>query len=59
MRLSIRKIVMKELEKIFKRKNSVSLETKVKIIQIAVLPMMVNGCDSWTMKKAAREIIIH
>ena len=43
--------VMTNLDSIFKSKN-VTLPTKVCLVKAMVFPMVMYGCESWTVKKA-------
>ena len=45
--------VMINLDSIFKRRN-VILSTKVHLIKAVVFPVVMYGCESWTVKKAER-----
>ena len=42
---------MTNLESIFKRRD-ITLPTKVHLVKDMVFPLVVYGCDSWTVKKA-------
>ena len=42
---------MTDLESIFKSRN-VTLSTKIHIVKTMVFPLVVYGCESWTLKKA-------
>ena len=44
---------MTNLESILKSRNTI-LPTKVHTIKAIVFPVVVYGCESWTMKKAER-----
>ena len=44
------------LESIFKSRD-ITLPTKVHLAKAMVFPVVVYGCDSWTMKKAERRRI--
>ena len=41
--------VMTNLDSIFK---SITLPTKVRLVKAMVFPVVMYGCESWTMKKA-------
>ena len=41
------------LDSILKSRN-ISLLTKVRLVKAMVFPMVVYGCESWTVKKAER-----
>ena len=44
---------MTNLDSIFKnRDNFVTLPTKVRLVKAMVFPVVMYGCDSWTVKKA-------
>ena len=45
--------VMTNLDSIFKSRN-ITLQTKVHLVKAMVFPVVMYGCDSWTMKKAER-----
>ena len=45
--------VMTNLDSIFKSRD-VTLPTKVHLVNAMVFPMVMYGCDSWTVKKAER-----
>ena len=38
-------------------KGVVTLQTKVHIVNVVVFPVVMYGCESWTMKKAERRRI--
>ena len=45
------KIVMKNLDKCIK-KQDITLPTKVHTVKIIIFPVVMYGCESWTIKKA-------
>ena len=45
--------VMTNLDSIFKRRN-ITLPTKVRLFKAMVFPVVMYGCESWTVKKAER-----
>ena len=45
--------VMTNLGSIFKSRN-ITLSTKVSLVKAVVFPMVMYGCESWTIKKAER-----
>ena len=47
---------MTNLESIFKSRD-VTLPTKVHLVKAMVFPVLMYGCESWTMKKAERRRI--
>ena len=48
--------VMTNLDSIFKSRD-ITLPTKVHLVKAMVFPVVMYGCDSWTVKKAERQII--
>ena len=48
--------VMSNLDHIFKSKD-ISLPTKVHLVKAMVFPVVMYGCESWTVKKAERRSI--
>ena len=45
--------VMTNLDSIFKSRN-ITLPTKVCLVKAMVFPMVIYGCEGWTVKKAER-----
>ena len=45
--------VMTNLDSIFKSRN-ITLQTKVHLVKAMVFPVVMYGCESWTVKKAER-----
>ena len=45
--------VMTNLDSTFKSRD-ITLSTKVRLVKAIVFPVVMYGCDSWTMKKAER-----
>ena len=43
--------VMTNLDSIFKSRD-ITLPTKVQLVKAMVFPVVINGCESWTVKKA-------
>ena len=43
--------VMTNLDSIFKNRD-ITLQTKVHLVKALVFPVVMHGCESWTMKKA-------
>ena len=43
--------VMTNLDSILKSRD-ITLPTKVRLVKAVVFPVVVNGCESWTVKKA-------
>ena len=48
--------VMTNLDSIFKSRD-ITLPTKVRLVKAMVFPMVMYGCESWTVKKAERQTI--
>ena len=48
--------VMTKLDSIFKSRD-ITLPTKVRIVKAVVFPVVMYGCESWTVKKAERRRI--
>ena len=47
---------MKNLDSILKNKD-IALLTKIRIVKTMVFPVVMYGCESWTVKKAERQRI--
>ena len=45
--------VMTNLDSIFKSRD-ITLPTKVRLVKVMVFPVVMYGCESWTIKKAER-----
>ena len=45
---------MTNLDSIFKNRD-ITLPTKVRLVKAMVFPGVMNGCESWTVKKAERQ----
>ena len=52
-RLLLGRKVMTNLDSIFKSRD-ITLPTKVLLVKAMVFPVVMYGCESWTVKKAAR-----
>ena len=50
-RLLLGRKVMTNLDRIFKSRG-VTLPTKVRLVKAMVFPVVMYGCESWTIKKA-------
>ena len=48
--------VMTNLDSIFKSRD-ITLPTKVRVVKALVFPVVMYGCESWTVKKAERQRI--
>ena len=55
-RLLLGRKVMPNLDSIFKSRN-ITLPTKVHLVKAIVFPVVIYGCDSWTVKKAEHQRI--
>ena len=55
-RLLLGRKVMTNLDSILKSKD-VTLPTKVRLVKAVVFPVVMYGCESWTVKKAERQRI--
>ena len=55
-RLLLGRKVMTNLDSIFKSRD-ISLQTKVHLVKAMVFPVVIYGCESWTVKKAERQRI--
>ena len=55
-RLLLGRKVMTNLESIFKSRD-ITLPTKVCLVKAMVFPVVMSGCESWTVKKAERRRI--
>ena len=45
---------MTNLDSIFKSRE-ITLPTKVRLVKAMVFPVVMNGCESWTVKKVSAE----
>ena len=50
-RLLLGRKVMTNLDRIF-RSRHIALPTKVRLVKAMVFPVVMYGCESWTVKKA-------
>ena len=55
-RLLLGRKVMTNLDSIFKSRN-ITLPTKVHLVKAMVFPVVMYGCESWTVKKAEHQRI--
>ena len=55
-RLLIGRKVMTNLDSILKSRD-ITLPTKVHLVKVMVFPVVMNGCESWTVKKAEHQRI--
>ena len=49
-------LLMTNLDSIFKSRD-ITLPTKVRLVKAMVFPVVIYGCESWTVKKAERQRI--
>ena len=56
MKLHFGRKVMTNLDSIFKSRD-ITLQTKVHLIKAMVFPVVMYGCERWTVKKAERRRI--
>ena len=54
--LLLGRLVMTNLDSIFKSRD-ISLPTKVRLVKAMVFPVVMCGCESWTVKKAESQRI--
>ena len=52
-RLLLGRKVMTNLDSIFKSRD-ITLPTKARLVKVMVFPVVMYGCESWTVKKAER-----
>ena len=50
--------VMTNLKRILKSRN-ITLSKKVHLVKAMVLPVVMYGCESWTIKKAEQRELMH
>ena len=50
-RLLLGRKVMSNLDSIFKSRD-ITLQTKVHLVKAMIFPVVIYGCESWTVKKA-------
>ena len=55
-RLVLGRKVMTNLDSIFKSRD-ITLATKVHLVKVMFFPVVMYGCESWTVKKAERQRI--
>ena len=54
--LLLRRKSVTNLDSIFKSRD-ITLPTKVRLVKVMVFPVVMNGCESWTIKKAEHQRI--
>ena len=57
-RLLLGRKVMTKLDSIFKSRD-ITLPTKVRLVKAMVFPVVMCGCESWTVKKAEAEMLLN
>ena len=55
-RLLLRRKVMTNLDSVFKSRD-ITLPTKIRLVKAMIFPVVMCGCESWTVKKAERQKI--
>ena len=55
--LLLGKKVMTNLDSIFKSRD-ITLPTKVRLVKAMVFPVVMYGCESWTIKLSAEELML-
>ena len=55
-RLLLGRKVMTKLDSILKSRD-ITLSTKVHLVKATIFPLVMDGCESWTVKKAKRQRI--
>ena len=48
---------MTNLDSIFKSRN-ITLPTKVHLVKAMIFPVVMNGCESWTIKLSTKELML-
>ena len=48
---------MTNLDSIFKSRD-ITLPTKVRLVKAMVFPVVMYGCESWTIKKSTKELML-
>ena len=49
---------MTNLDSIFKSRD-ITLPTKVRLVKVMVFPVVMYGCESWTVKKAEELMLLN
>ena len=55
-RLLLERKILTNLDSILKSRD-ITLPTKVRLLKVLVFPVVMYGCESWTVKKAERQRI--
>ena len=56
-RLLLGRKVMTNLDSILKNRD-ITLPTKIYLVKVMVLPIVMYGCESWTIKLSAEELML-
>ena len=56
-RLLLGRKVMTNLDSIFKSRD-ITLPTKVRLVKAMVFPVVMYGCESWTVRLSAKELML-
>ena len=54
---SLKKKAMTSLDSIFKSRD-VTLPTEVRLVKTVVFPVVMYGCESWTIKLSSKELTL-
>ena len=57
-RFLLERKVITNVDSIFKSRD-ISLPTKVRLVKAIVFPVVMYGCESWTVKKAEHQRMMH
>ena len=57
--LLLEKKVMTNLDSIFNSREDITLSTKVRLVKAMVFPVVMYGCESWTMKRAKELMLLN
>ena len=55
--LLLERKVMTNLDSILKSRD-ITLSTKVRLVKAMVYPVVIYGCESWTIRKASKELML-
>ena len=56
-RLLLERMVMTNLESILKSRD-ITLPTKIRLVKAMDFPVVIYGCESWTIKLSAKELML-
>ena len=57
-RLILGKKVTTNLDSILKKSRDIKLPTKVLLVKAMIFPVVMYGCESWTIKLSAKELML-